>query len=57
MKKYVCVCGGGGGGEVGGEALKAKHYVFVGGAGGGRDCLFVVAVFSIQWAVGFCENV
>ena len=40
-----------GGGELG--ALKAKHYyIFVGVAG-----MFVfLFFFSIQWAVGFCEN-
>ena len=38
-----------GGGELG--ALKAKHYyIFV----GWRGCFFFF--FSIQWAVGFCEN-
>ena len=40
--------GGGGGG-----GFRAKDYIFAGGRGVAKVLFF----FSIQWAVGFCENV
>ena len=39
----------------GGGALKAKHYIFVGG-GEGVAGLFFFVCFLIQWADSFCEN-
>ena len=32
-------------------ALNAKHYIFVG------RVFLLLLLFSVQWAVGFCENV
>ena len=42
-----------GAGSAGAEALKAKHYIFVGDGG----AVFFFFFLSIQWAVGFCDNV